>query len=80
VSLPSGVCIALARASQRLAAELDAVGVVDEAVQDGLSDGRFAERLVPVIDRELAGDSVESLCQAVVERDGGSRGEGLNNL
>jgi hypothetical protein len=31
------------------------VGVVDEAVEDCVGDGRVGDRLVPVIDRQLAG-------------------------
>lgn len=33
------------------AGELDAVGVVDEAVEDGVSHGRLPDPLVPLLDR-----------------------------
>ena len=32
------------------------MGVVDQAVEDGVGDGGIADDLVPTIDRELAGD------------------------
>jgi len=41
--------------SQAVAGEIDAMGVVDEAVEDGISVGRVADDLVPFVDRDLAG-------------------------
>ena len=32
------------------------MGVVQQAVEDGVGQGGFAEVVVPVFDRELAGD------------------------
>ena len=32
------------------------MGVVDDAVEDGVGDGRLANHVVPAIDRDLAGD------------------------
>jgi hypothetical protein len=32
------------------------MSVMDEAVQDGVSEGRIADGLMPMLDRELAGD------------------------
>ncbi len=39
-----------------MAAQLDAVGVVDEPVHDGVGDGGVAQRLMPLLDWQLAGD------------------------
>lgn len=36
--------------------EVEAIGVVDDAVEDGIGDGRFADGVVPAIDRGLADD------------------------
>ena len=36
--------------------EFDSVGVVDYAVKDGIGEGGFANNLVPLVDRELAGN------------------------
>jgi hypothetical protein len=44
------------RATQRVTAQFDAVGAVEQPVEDGIGDGRLAERLVPVADGQLAGD------------------------
>ena len=54
----------------------DRVGVDGLGARFDLPD----EVAVPDAGACRGGDSVESLCQAVVERDGGSKGEGLNNL
>jgi hypothetical protein len=35
--------------------ELDAVGVVNEAIQDGIGEGGVGDVVMPVIDGELAG-------------------------
>lgn len=42
--------------SQALAGKFDAIGVVHQAVENGIGDGRTADDLVPMIDRHLAGD------------------------
>ncbi len=41
---------------QGFAGEIDAVGVVDEAVEDGVGIGGVADKAMPVGDRDLAGD------------------------
>jgi hypothetical protein len=38
------------------AGEIDAVGVMDEAVEDGVRVGRIADQVVPALDGRLAGD------------------------
>jgi hypothetical protein len=43
------------------------VGVVDEAVEDGIGDSGLAERAVPVADRELAGDDGGAELVAVLD-------------
>lgn len=40
--------------AQRFALELDAMGVVYDAVEDSVSDGRFADDVVPAVDGDLA--------------------------
>ena len=42
--------------AQRLAVELEAMGVVNDAVEDGVGDGQIADDVVPAIYRDLAGD------------------------
>lgn len=39
-----------------LAGEGQSVSVMDEPVENGVSQGRIANGVVPVLDRELAGD------------------------
>ncbi len=39
-----------------LSIEIDAIGVMDEAIEDGVGQCGVADELVPVIDGELAGD------------------------
>ena len=46
----------LAGPAHRLAVEFEAVGVVDQAVEDSVGKGRFVDDVVPGRDRELAGD------------------------
>jgi hypothetical protein len=42
--------------TQAFAGELDAMSVVDEAVQNGVGVGRIADDFVPTVDRKLGGD------------------------
>ncbi|MBB4383660.1 hypothetical protein GGD61_008365 [Bradyrhizobium sp. SBR1B] len=46
----------MALLSHAVAAKLDAVGIVDEAIEDGVGDGWVADEVVPVIDGDLTGD------------------------
>jgi len=39
--------------------ELEAVGVVDEAIEDGIGEGGIADEIVPGFDRQLTAISVE---------------------
>ena len=45
----------------------DAVGVVDEAVEDGVGEGGIADDLVPVFDRDLAGDDGGAAAVAILD-------------
>ena len=54
-------------AAQGLAGEVEAVGVVDEAVEDGVGVGGVADEGVPVGDGELAGDEGGSSAVAIFE-------------
>lgn len=42
--------------AQRVALELEAMGVVHDAIEDGVGDGRLGDDVVPAVDRNLAGD------------------------
>jgi len=56
-----------ALAPQGLAGKLDALGVVDEAVEDGIGVSGIADHLVPFIDRQLAGDDGGTVAVALFE-------------
>ncbi len=56
----------MALLSQALAAEFDAVGIVDQVVEDGVSERRIADHVVPVIDGYLACDDGGSLLIAIL--------------
>ena len=43
-----------ASATQAVAGEIDAVGVVEEAIEDGVGIGRIADDIVPAFHRKLA--------------------------
>jgi hypothetical protein len=42
------------------------VGVVHKTIEDGIGDGRFADVVVPLLDRELTGDEGGSPVVAVI--------------
>lgn len=42
--------------SETVAAEFDAIGIVNDAIEDGIGQRRVADYLVPTVDRHLAGD------------------------
>ena len=42
--------------TEALAGEAEAVGVVHEAIEDGVGNGRIGDHVVPVLDVELAGN------------------------
>ena len=43
------------------------MGAVDDAVENGVGQGRIANHLVPAIDRDLAGDQQRSSVAAIVD-------------
>ena len=53
--------------SHAFAGELQSVGVVDETIQDGVRHGGIADGLVPMLDRELAGDDGGAAAVTVLE-------------
>jgi hypothetical protein len=57
----------LAPASEAFAGEVEAVGVVDQAIEDGIGVGRVADQLMPAVDRQLAGDNGGAAAVAVIE-------------
>jgi hypothetical protein len=54
-------------AAQALAAQFDAVGVVDDTIEDGVSQGGIAHEFVPALDRKLAGDDQRAGVVAVLD-------------
>ena len=60
----SGLRTALAQA---LAGKLDAIGVVDDAVEDGVGEGGNADQVVPSINGDLTGDDERSLVMTVFD-------------
>lgn len=53
--------------SHALAGEREPVGVMDEAIKDGVGEGGVPDSLVPVLDRQLAGDDGGAAAVAVFE-------------
>src|SRR5271154_1563904 len=53
--------------SHAVSGEVEAVGVVDEAVEDGVGEGGVADDFAPLIDGNLAGDQCRSPAVAVFE-------------
>ena len=53
--------------SHAFSRELKAVSVVNEAVQDGVAQGGVADDIVPMFDRDLAGDDGRGATVAIIE-------------
>ena len=53
--------------AHRLAVEFEAIGVVNQAVENGIGKGRFADDIVPGGDGQLAGDQDRALAVAVLD-------------
>ena len=53
--------------AQRIAAQLEPVGIVDYAIQDRVGEGRIADQVVPAIDRDLAGDQRGAAAVALLD-------------
>ena len=47
--------------------DVQAMGVVDEAVEDGVGERGIADDLVPLLDRNLAGDQDRGALMAILE-------------
>jgi hypothetical protein len=50
-----------------VAGKFDAVGIMDEAVEDGIGNGWIADHVVPVIDGNLAGDDRRTLLVSILD-------------
>ena len=53
--------------SHRFPCELDLVGIVDKAVEDGVGHGRVAQVLIQVLHGQLAGDAGGAVAVAVLQ-------------
>ena len=47
--------------------ELQSVGIVDDAVEDGVGEGGFADDVVPLVQRQLAGDQGGGVLVSVLD-------------
>src|SRR6202022_4122987 len=56
----SGAFTGDAAPAQRWAFEVDAMGAMDDAVENGVGQGGIANDFMPAIDRDLAGDQQRS--------------------
>jgi hypothetical protein len=53
--------------SHALTGQFDAIGIVYEAIEDGVGDGRISDDLVPSVDRNLAGDDGRAPLVAILD-------------
>jgi hypothetical protein len=53
--------------AQALAGQLDAIGVVNDAVEDGVGERGNADQVMPTIDGNLAGDDERALVVAILD-------------
>ena len=53
--------------TERITAQLDAMGVVDDAVEDGVGQSWIADQVVPAVDWDLAGDQRGAASVAVLD-------------
>ena len=69
----SGVCVGVKSLiagvllSHAFSGELQAVSVVNEAIQDGVAKGWVADNVVPMFDWDLAGDDGRGATVAIIE-------------
>ena len=59
--------LSLAPLAHAVAGELDAVSVVEQAIEDGVGVSRVADELVPIVDRDLTGDDGRAAAVAGLE-------------
>ena len=73
IVIGSGVCvgvkslIACVLLSHAFSGELQAVSIVNEAIQDGVAEGWVADNFVPMFNRDLAGDDGGGATVAIIE-------------
>ena len=60
-------CLLSLFSSQRFTTELEAVSVVDDAIENGVGQGWIADQVMPAIDRNLAGDQRRAAAVAVLD-------------
>lgn len=53
--------------SHAFSGELQAVSVVNKAIQDGIAEGWVADHVVPMFDRDLAGDDGGGATVAIIK-------------
>ena len=53
--------------SHAFSGELKAVGVVNEAIQDGIAEGGVSDNVVPMFNRDLAGNEGGGAAVAIIE-------------
>src|SRR6266853_1589092 len=53
--------------AQAVAAELQAMGVVNDAIEDGVGEGGLADQVMPAVNRDLAGDQRGAAAIAVLD-------------
>ena len=53
--------------SHAFSGELKAVSVVNEAIQDGVTEGGVADNVVPMFDWDLAGDNGRGAAVAIIK-------------
>jgi hypothetical protein len=59
-----------ASAPKAVAGEIDAVGVVNEPVEDGVGISRVANKGVPIVDGDLTGEPARPICKFVSSKPG----------
>ena len=53
--------------SHAFSGELQAVSVVNEAIEDGVAEGWVSDHVVPMFDGDLAGDDGRGATMAIIE-------------
>src|ERR1700733_3179124 len=53
--------------AQALAGQFDAIGVMNDAVEDGVSERGYPDQIVPAVDGNLAGDDERAFVVAILD-------------
>jgi hypothetical protein len=53
--------------SQAVSSQIDAIGIVDDAVEDRVGERRDSNHIVPAVDRNLAGDDERAFVVTVLD-------------